>query len=87
MIEIKAENKGDKTELMMKICGPGEEVVNEAKHIMIQLPKRIKETNLSLFLHFLAEMAEADFENDGVIEMIDLSKNKEADNNAQPVEG
>lgn len=80
MIEIKAENKGKQTELRIQLSGYGEDLVTEATHIMVQLPKRLKETNMSLFLRFLAELAETDMF--GVAD-----RAKEVDDNAEPVEG
>ena len=60
MIEIKAINKGERTELRIQLSGSGGDLVTEATHIMVQLPERLKETNTSLFLRFLAELAETD---------------------------
>ena len=60
MINIKAENKGDHTELAIKIDGRGEDIIYEAKAVMENLPKQIKEMSTPLFLRFLAELAESD---------------------------
>ena len=80
MIEIKAENKGKQTELRIKLIGYGEDLVTEATHIMVQLPKRLQETNMSVFLRFLAELAETD-----IFGVVDRAK--EVDDNAELVEG
>lgn len=60
MIKITAESKGDNTELRIKIEGEGKSIVTEAVHIMEQLPKRIMETNKTLFFYFLAELEAPD---------------------------
>lgn len=60
MIKITAESKGNQTELGIKIEGEGKSIVTEAVHIMEQLPKRIMETDKSLFFYFLAEIAASD---------------------------
>lgn len=60
MINIKAESKGDHTELAIKIDGSGENIIYEAVAVMCNLPKPIKEMSTPLFLRFLAELAESD---------------------------
>ena len=41
MIKITAETKGNQTDLRIKINGTGEDIINEAVHIMQQLPKQM----------------------------------------------
>lgn len=60
MINIKAENKGDHTELAIKIGGEGQDIIYESVAIMCNLPKQIKDISTPLFLRFLAELAETD---------------------------
>ena len=60
MIKITAETKGREVKLSIGIHGTGEEIVDEAVHIMQQLPKHIEEMDKALFLHFLAELVSTD---------------------------
>ena len=60
MIKITAESKGDNTELRIQIEGTGEDIINEAVHIMQQLPKQMEQASQPVFFHFLAELAETD---------------------------
>lgn len=60
MININSENKGDNTELAIKISGSGQDIIDEAVAVMCNLPKQIKEMGTPLFLRFLAELSETD---------------------------
>ena len=60
MIEIKAEDKEKLTELKISIHGRGENIIQEALHIMEQLPKLLEETSKPLFYRFMAELMESD---------------------------
>ena len=60
MINITAESKGNKTDLKIKINGTGEDIINEAVHIMQQLPKQIEQTSQPVFFRFLAKLVETD---------------------------
>ena len=60
MIKITAETKGNQTDLRIKINGTGEDIINEAVHIMQQLPKQMEQTSPPVFFRFLAELAETD---------------------------
>lgn len=56
MIKITAESKGNQTELAIKIEGKGGTIVEEAVHIMQQLPKQIQGMNKTLYSRFLADL-------------------------------
>lgn len=60
MIKITAESKDNQTELNLKIEGEGTSIVIEAVHIMEQLPKRIMETDKTLFFYFMAALEASD---------------------------
>lgn len=60
MIEIKAEDMGKQTKLEISIHGSGKSIIQEALHIMEQLPKLLKETSKPLFYRFMAELMESD---------------------------
>lgn len=86
MIKITAESKGDRTELELTINGNGEDVVDEAVHIMQQLPKRIKEADQLVFFRFLVKLTETDMfrigmgpKNRGVAKAVADMMNEEAD--------
>lgn len=69
MIKITAETKGHEVKLSIGVRGAGEEIVDEAVHIMQQLPKQIEEMDKTLFLHFLAELVSTDMFDVGVKRM------------------
>lgn len=79
MINITAESKGNKTDLKIKINGTGEDIINEAVHIMQQLPKQMEQTSPSVFFRFLAKLAETDMF--GIC--FEPKNNEEADDDAQ----
>lgn len=60
MIKITAESKGNHTELSIAINGTGEDIVNEAVHIMQTLPEHMEKVDQSLFFRFLANLTETD---------------------------
>ena len=79
MIEIKANHKGEGTELAIKIEGEDGAIVEEAFRIMQQLPKQIAATNQALYFRFIAKLIESgDF---GIAPRPDQTE--EADDNAQ----
>ena len=81
MIDIKSENKGENTELAIKISGSDKDIIDEAVAVMVNLPKQIKDISTPLFLRFLAELAESDMYGVAARPM------REVDDNAEPVEG
>ncbi len=59
MIKIKAESKGDHTDLHISLKGSGEEITDEAVHIIMHLPEQIRNANEDLFKVFVKKYGRA----------------------------
>ena len=53
MIKIEATKEGNQTALQISLRGSGEEIVQQAVHIMMRLPLQIRETDEDLFKVFV----------------------------------
>ena len=53
MIKIEATKQGNQTALRISLRGTGEDIVQQAVHIMMQLPLQIRETDEDAFKAFV----------------------------------